>query len=78
MKIIGKCNECGNEVKLVCHSLITREFQIVTKDSSKIKHVKKRPISNYVRKEMGEKLINQKALKVRRSISKQKIQYGSV
>lgn len=78
IKITGKCNECGNEVKVLCDSFINRTFVIKTKDSSGIKHFSKRPMSNYRREEIGKKLINEKPLKVRRGLAKETIEYGQV
>lgn len=76
--IKGSCKECGNGIIATCADLKSRIFYVETKDSSYIRHFSKRPASKQYRVYLGQKLIHEKPLKVRRDESDEKMMYGQI
>ena len=64
MKFNGYCRECGNSIEGLCDTdSENHTFVISTRDSSKICHFEKRPLSGPLREKSKKELMHLKALK---------------
>lgn len=60
IKVKGHCKLCGNKIEAICESMITRRFDVTTKDSSYIIHSKKKRVSKNPTGEKEEIVIKTK------------------